>query len=514
MTGDSIKELDMKLAISPTKPGIGGMILIISLFTIMPAVSLGRDIDMKRHWNDQIPLENPHKGWYHHFPDNGLNRYPIAKDSDLTEFPGMDHVYVRLAWAYLEPQEGQFNWDIIDQIIEKWVGHGLGIAFRISCRETSSARIEQQFATPKWVMEAGAKGGYYLRRKQVGPDGPWEPVFDDPIFLEKLENLLKVFAQRYDGKPWLRYVDIGSIGDWGEGHTTSGSLLMYNFKQRKAHVDLHLKYFTQSQLAISDDFVYVIKDKNERLRMHQYVVENGITYRDDSPLVNSYVGAYTETYSVRSPEYFEAVYKTKPTVFELQHYGAVKRDGNWTNEPGSSIVQNAPGKTGPDFFRGSMEMLHATYFGYHGYAHEWLADNPDLTIELLNRCGYWHFPHTVVLPDMIKPGDKVIVTMTWENRGVAPAYHPYDLVLRLKGPETLTVNVPAGNQKWLPSVDKATYQEKYPIVLPAGLKQGDYTLPMRLFSSQSSRTVLLPLNPDLKDGENFYQVCTLSVSER
>jgi beta-galactosidase GanA len=39
----------------------------------------------------------------------------------------MDHLYIRLAWSYLEPQEGQFNWDIIDQMIEKWTTHNLGI---------------------------------------------------------------------------------------------------------------------------------------------------------------------------------------------------------------------------------------------------------------------------------------------------------------------------------------------------------------------------------------------------
>ncbi len=37
-------------------------------------------------------LVNPHKGWYHHFPDNHPNKYQIARDADLLEFPGMDHL--------------------------------------------------------------------------------------------------------------------------------------------------------------------------------------------------------------------------------------------------------------------------------------------------------------------------------------------------------------------------------------------------------------------------------------
>jgi len=126
-------------------------------------------------------LVNPHKGWYHHFSDNHPNKYQIARDADLLDFPGMDHLYIRLAWAYLEPKEGQFDWAVIDRIIEKWTAHGLGISFRISCKKTSTDRIEQQFATPRWVMEAGAQGGHYRMGKATGPEGPWEPASTTPF---------------------------------------------------------------------------------------------------------------------------------------------------------------------------------------------------------------------------------------------------------------------------------------------------------------------------------------------
>jgi Beta-galactosidase len=234
-------------------------------------------------------LKNPHKGWYHHFPDNHMNKYRIKSDADLLEFPGMDHLYLRLAWSYLEPREGNFDWAIIDGLIEKWTKLGLGISFRISCKETSTECVEQQYATPRWVMEAGAKGGYYRDGKAAGPDAPWEPAFDDPIFLQKLENFLRAFAARYDGKPWLRYVDIGSIGDWGEGHTWAGSRKEYGFALRQKHVDLHLKYFRQSRLMISDDFVFALNDPDERRRLHRYVLDHGISYRDDSILVDGYL---------------------------------------------------------------------------------------------------------------------------------------------------------------------------------------------------------------------------------
>lgn len=487
-------------------------VISLSLLFLFPELSFSREIDLKPFWDDQIPLENPHKGWYHHFPDNHINKYVIADDSDLTEFPGMDHLYIRLSWSYLEPVEGQFNWHIIDQYIEKWTAKGLGIAFRISCRETSSDRLEQQFATPKWVMQSGAKGDFYLRGENVSADGPWEPVFDDPVFLEKLENFIKAFSKRYDGVSWLRYVDIGSIGDWGEGHTHSGSRLTYNYEQRKQHVDLHLKYFKKSQLAITDDFVYSIENLNEQQKMHQYVIDNGITYRDDSPLVEYYIGAYPETYTVRSPEYFADVYFTKPTILELQHYGTVKRQGNWTAEPNSMIAEHGNGKTGPDYFRGALELLHASFIGYHGYAHEWLADNPELTVELLNRCGYWYFLHSVEIPETVSAGQKMTVKMTWDNRGVAPAYHAYDLVLRLDGPETFTMTLPAENENWLPNNGGPVYKEEYKVILPKTLTSGNYRFQLKLFSPQVSKTVFLSLTADIKNEQEFYTIGEIKVT--
>jgi hypothetical protein len=421
----------------------------------------------------------------------------------------MDHLYLRLAWAYLEPQEGKFDWDVIDRIIDKWVGHGLGIAFRISCRETSTDRIEQQFATPRWVVEAGARGEFWRRGQKTGPDGPWEPVFDDPIFLEKLENFLRAFAARYDGKPWLRYVDIGSIGDWGEGHTSSGSRTKYGYEQRKVHVDLHLKYFKKTQLVVTDDFVYVIPDPAERERMHRYVLSKGITYRDDSILVNYYIGAYPKTWTVRSPEYFADVYRERPTVLELEHYSGVRRLGNWTGKPGSSMAEHGGGKRGADFFRGALELLHASYIGYHGLADVWLDENPELTVELLNRCGYWYFLHSVTIPETMQPGRPCTVQLAWENRGVAPAYRPYTLMVRLAGPETADFEFDASNRKWLPGT---VFRQNHTLSLPSTLTPGTYTVKLKLRAKGVQRDVFLALNDELLDEQNFYTVALTQVT--
>jgi hypothetical protein len=467
------------------------------------------EIDLRPHQDAARVLENPHKGWYHHYPDNSLDKYKIRKESDLTGFPGMDHLYIRMAWSYLEPEEGKYDWRFLDGLIDKWTSKGLGISFRITCKETGRQPIQQQFATPKWVMEAGAKGGHYYKRKTTGPDGPWEPVFDDPVFMEKLGNFLEAFGDRYDGNPWLRYVDIGSIGDWGEGHTSSGSGLRYGFAAKKPHVDLHLKHFPETRLVISDDFVHGIPDEGEREKMHRYLLAHGITYRDDSILVDYYVRAYTKTFSVRSPEAFADSLPLGPNVLELQHYKNFKKDGNWTAEPGSTLAKHGGGMSGPDVFRGAIRKLGATYLGYHGHAHEWLEENPCLTRELLNLCGYWYFPVKATLPDTWQPDALAKVAIDWENRGVAPAYHDFELVMRLEAAGQLAdVTQPAGNREWMPgAVACATYDFPLPDDLPAG----NYVFKIKLRSKATGRDVALGVKADRLDADGFFRVGDVEI---
>ncbi len=457
-------------------------------------------------------LVNPHKGWYHHYPDNHPDKYRIARDADLLEFPGMDHIYIRLAWAYLEPREGQFDWAMIDRIIEKWTAHGLGIAFRISCKETSTDRIEQQYATPHWVKEAGAQGGHYRAGEAVGPDGPWEPRFDDPIFLEKLDRFLAAFAARYDRQPWVRYVDIGSIGDWGEGHTWAGSRQTLSLAVRKLHVDLHRKHFKRAPLVISDDYVYALKDPSERDILHRHILASGISYRDDSIMVNGYFSGTSDRFTVRSPEFFADAFPRTPTVLELEHYGKVKQLGNWDARPESAAAKSGRGKTGPDFFRGALELLHATYIGYHGDARAWLDDNPALTRELLNRCGYWLFPMSLELPSMLVAGTVAPIRLTIDNRGVAPPYQPYELRLKLSSDRaSWAAVVGRADRTWLPGAPVVVLHQ---LALPADLESGRYAVSLGLFdvSSRTDRPVEFALQAALRQPEGYYRVAEVEVS--
>lgn len=255
-----------------------------------------------------------------------------------------------------------------------------------------------------------------------------------------------------------------------------------------------------------------MKDAPERESLHRHILANGISYRDDSIMVNGYFAGTSDRFTVRGPEYFADAYLHTPTVLELEHYGKVKQLGNWEVRPESAAAKFGQGKTGPDFFRGALQLLHATYIGYHGDAREWLNDNPALTRELLNRCGYWLFPTSLDLPATLAAGSTAPLRLTFENRGVAPPYQPYELRVKLSSDRASWVGVVGHTDRsWLPGSPVVVQNQ---LALPADLKSGRYAVSLGLFdrSSAQDRPVEFALQVRLREPEGYYRVSEIVVA--
>ena len=137
-------------------------------------------------------LANPGMGWGFHYYSNVPTNYgsKLEPSDTLDDFGGLTHIYLRIPWSYVEPQEGKFNWSVLDTPAQRWSDKGRKIAIRISCCESW-----MRYATPEWVHKAGAKGHNFRPGKGVTEQGPyWEPDYDDRVFLEKLDNFLAALA--------------------------------------------------------------------------------------------------------------------------------------------------------------------------------------------------------------------------------------------------------------------------------------------------------------------------------
>lgn len=320
------------------------------------------------------------------------------------------------------------------------------------------------------------------------------------MFLAKLRTFHQAFAARYDAQPWLVYVDVGSMGTWGEGHEWPAGK-QATVEEIRRHLDLHLDCYRHTPLVATDELAHFDRPPEEEKAIRALVDERGLLWRDDTPMLGYFLRKHPDTFSVVRPAYFEDSYRQRPVILETDHYPTVKAEGNWKGPNGC--------ETGADNLRGAIRVMHATYIGYHGLAREWLADNPEITVELANLCGYWFFPVSVTLQEEASPGETLPLEITWLNRGVAPAYHRYGMELRLDGPAShIWTAHSSDNRHWLPDVP---CRESHVLNLPATFPAGSYRLSLRLTDPKTKRIVHVGLKAEHLDDLGFYHVASLNI---
>lgn len=372
-----------------------------------------------------------------------------------------------------------FNWGIIDDVVEKYLSKGYKFSFRITSKETGD--VEQikdgvQYATPEWVKAAGAVGTV------VDTFGvkSWVPDWDDPIYLSKLDNFHRAFAARYDAEDWMIYVDVGSIGDWGEGHTAFSIQISPEVDEVKANIDVYIKHYKYTQIVVSDDLLVWKKTVEEAKELYDYVVNCGGTLRDDSPMVDWSLTHYFDTWSVSHPHLYESLYRHKPIILEMDHYSHIKQAGNWKGKNGMDTIPRF-GYSGAYILRKALTYTHASYIGFHGDSQQFLEENPLIVDELGNLCGYWFFPvQAAIPPSMLKTKNNRLV-FEWFNKGVAPAYNTYSMSFLFESTisdDTFEITIDdAKCTNWLPQQRR---EEDYIIPIPSNVKNGEYMLKFKL----------------------------------
>jgi hypothetical protein len=443
-------------------------------------------------------LVNPGMGWTLHYYSNFIENYgsKLEPSDTLDDWPGLSVIYLRVPWSFLEPKEGEFNWSLLDTPAQRWVDKGKQIAIRVSCSESWL-----RYATPRWVQEAGAKGVDFDFGKGPRAGGSlWDPDYLDPVFLQKLDHFLAAMAGRYDGNPNVAFIDIGSFGMWGEGHTGFSSRLneAQTLAVVKRHIDLHRARFTRTLLCISDD-VAGPSAGGRHFPAMDYALSKGVTMRDDSILVQP------PPHSWYHAEMAQEFWPRLPVILEHEHYGPSKARRAWS---GDLLVK-------------SVEDYHASYMSIHWWPREELSENREAVARINRRLGYRLQLREVSWPEQAVLGQPFVVEMAWANAGVAPCYAGGFPALTLKDEKGGLVSVHVDE-----SFDVRGLRVASPGLAPVErllsrlvvafrhhdprghhappTRSGDYTLFVSIGSRDGTPTIALPL-PD-QDGHRRYKV--------
>lgn len=463
-------------------------------FLVAAYAAIGAGAAEFRGGDDGRVLTNPDRGYTMHFYSNQPHMYGACLEpgDDLSWFPGCSIAYLRLPWSLIEPEEGRYDWTIVDAPAQRWIAKGGQIALRFTCSEQWT-----YYATPKWVRDAGAKGVEYEYHEPSHTVKAWDPDFGDPVFLDKLEKFIAKLAERYDGHPEVAFMDIGSYGLWGEGHTLYSSKVPESRMavDVKRHIDLWCRYFRRTQLVISDD-IDGHDNKNGSYPLVDYARSKGVAWRDDSILVQP---PPCEWYHEDQAERF---WRTLPVVLEHGLYEWCSSNKSWNPK---RLVEAA-------------ELMHASYMSIHGDPHRIFAENEAIVRELAVRLGYRFRVVSISWPDSVETGPKgrpFTVSLSFSNGGLAPCYRDAFPCLTVKDAKGRIIAVMADSDFNLRSLMPAERNAKEPVARHVAtfrlgrfnapkLPEGVLDLYVSVGKVDGTPVYELPLDND--DGQRRYKI--------
>ncbi|MDF0642734.1 MAG: DUF4832 domain-containing protein [Nitrospira sp.] len=394
----------------------------------------------------------------------------------LSQYPRSTVAYFRWSWADLEPAEGVYNFEFVDQVIEQAKAKGETLAFRIM--------TEFERGSPQWLLDKGVES-------VKESDGIF-PDFNNPVFLDYHERLLAAFGARYGRSPDIDHVDIGSVGCWGEWNMACCQGVEAQCK----------KYFPTeaNQLKITDWYFDHFPDRPLVMLAGgqlKYAVSRGAGWRGDcfgdygyfGPDWNHMEHGYAR--KLRDPAVAEA-WKRGPVQFEvcgvMQDWVEKGFDLDMILQKGLEwhvTVLNAKSSPIPEAWRPRID-------------------------EFQKRLGYRLVLRELTHTAESIPGGVVAVESRWDNVGVAPMYHDRPLAYRLRSEQDEVA------AQWLSRARLMNWLPGSPILvqdvqtLAKDLPTGRYHLDVAILS-EDGETAAVELAIAGKRADRWYPVSTLTI---
>jgi ribosomal protein S18 acetylase RimI-like enzyme len=401
-------------------------------------------------------------------------------EGDVDGYPTSRIAYWRFYWSEIERGNGNFQWDIIDKVIETARSRGQRVALGVMPANGSA---------PEWYRELGAEGFEYMPER--GGDMSWMPDHNDPLYLKYMGRLVKEMGLRYDGHPDIDHVDMRSLGHWGEWH--------FGFIEprpevkpeiRKALVDIYLDNFKETPL------IMLIGGEGEL----KYAVERGTGWRADclgdlgywGPDWNHMKDSYQQ--SLDEADANEA-WKKAPVCFES--CGVMQK---WADEGYDvEFIINEALRWHISIFNNKSSPVPPRWWG--------------AVEEFIKKMGYRFVINYLTLPSTVKAGQNLNIESEWENLGVAPPYRNYKIAFKLIAKNRRPSSVPIADpdydldlRDWLPG----SHILELDLKIPGDIKPGRYNLAVALLDVHTGE-VAVKLAIKGMDANGWYNLSELEV---
>lgn len=381
------------------------------------------------------PVDNPLKGLVPYVAAGKKDRFPHA----------MEFRYFSLKTLMVGPDE--FDWRPLERTLKEVSGRGKHLIFRVYCEYPGKGD-----EVPAFLKETGVKVTKWKGEGEVS----FTPDYRSPVMRKALRDFIIALGKKYDGDARIGFLTAGLLGSWGEWHTYPRDDLWAPKEVQREVMEAYAKAFTKTKILLR-------YPAGPKTFWHEDNHERPFGYHDDS-----FCWATLDTGKEADHWYFEPSLRAAGATEKWQRFpiGGEIRPELWKT---SFTEQPHPRDQG---FLECVERLHVT----------WLMDtglfDPRFPMEAARRQR--------ALRDVRRMGYELYVsrvewaegtlTMTVENRGVAPFYYDWPVELFVgDSPKAVPAKIklsgvlPGKPVKWRFKVEQA---ERYLLRVPNPMTGG------------------------------------------
>ena len=158
--------------------------------------------------------------------------------------------YATVLWADLEPEEGGYAFDAFENTnqFSRWREEGKHIIFRF-VMDRPGKKTHRDI--PDWLWQKTNRDGQnYDNSYGLG----YSPNYENPILIQAHAKAIRALGQRYGQDPLIAYVQLGSLGHWGEWHIRSSLHPMPLAPTRALYIAPYLEAFPLAKLMMRRPF--------------------------------------------------------------------------------------------------------------------------------------------------------------------------------------------------------------------------------------------------------------------
>jgi len=459
------------------------------------------------------PLSNPYMGWgiWTGPKQYGYNEKVYTVAQNTTGFgddaPLFKWVMVDWPWRDLEPEEGKFQWNDLDAVMNYWSARGKQFIVRLWVTDDEGwAEHPGAPVCPDWLW---AKGVRY--REYVGKANAKQRELDylDPsykrVYLPALVKLVTAFAGRFD-KPYtpIIFVQVVGYGHWVDWASWDSK---YPWPTPAAEhevlanlVQLFAESFHNIQLLMSDDGDW--NNRQKRLDspeevLYRNAVDSGISKGAGLIFTGFIQDIYINGWLKNNTERY---WRRVPLAGEGYSYDELKRENS----------------------HGTMDETLRVLEEYHLNFYHFYWDGPDYqqtlredraSVEkglMSGGLGYRLVLTSANWRGELHPGELFLLEQTWVNRNVGRLYVDHPLKVYLTDS--------SGNEKYSEldyNLDETawangeTYRHISVFHLPAGLAAGEYDVRIAIVDQAGKPRIRLAIQGE--DSQTRYKLGSVRI---